>query len=110
MFKIYCSTLGNCFDIKLTTAEYGSEYSWSLGTCSNNQVYSDNTEYNEECCLDAGVYTLKCKDSFGDGWSSEMGDGFINIQGKIYCDNFNDGGEEAIEVTIATSKYIFVND
>ena len=106
MFKIYCSTLGNCFDVKVTTADYGDEYSWSLGTCSNNQVYSHFKEYNEECCLDAGVHTLKCKDSYGDGWVG----GFINIQGKIYCDNFKGGYEKAVEVTITTSKYIFVND
>ena len=64
----------------------------------SNQEYSGNGEYFEECCLDAGVYTLKCKDSHGDGWF----EGFITIQGKTYCETFIDGPEEAIEVTVIT--------
>ena len=98
-----CAVLGNCFDIKLTTAAFGNEYSWSLGTCSSNQEYSDNKEYIEECCLDAGVYTLKCTDYGYDGWY----EGSINIQGKTYCDDFYGDYEEAIEVTIVTGKCIF---
>ena len=39
-----------------------------------------------------------------DGWYG----GFINIQGKKYCDNFNDGNEEAVEVTIGTGKYLLI--
>ena len=59
-------------------------------------------EHTEECCLEAGVHTLKCKDDYGDGW----GGGFINIQGKKYCENFGGGSEEAIEVTIVAGKYL----
>ena len=87
----------------MTTKEYGNENSWSLGTCLSNQAYDDNLEYTEECCLDAGVYTLKCKDEFADGWSG----GFMDIQGKQYCENFSDGSEEVIQVTIVTGKYRF---
>ena len=55
-----------------------------MGTCLSDQTYTDYTEYIEECCLTAGVYTLKCQDSYGDGWHG----GFIEIQGTKYCDDF----------------------
>ena len=106
---IYSAILGNCFDVKLTTVDWGEEFSWSLSTCTSkhnnyDDPYSDNTEYVEKCCLDAGVYTLKCMDEGYDGWYP----GFINVQGKKYCDNFNDGNEEVVEVTIGTGKYLFI--
>ena len=85
----------------MTTTDFGDEYSWSLGTCSGNQAYGDNMEYTEECCLNAGVYTLKCKDSNNNGWDN----GFIDIQGTKYCENFNNGREEAVEVTVVAGKY-----
>ena len=60
-------------------------------------------EYTEECCLNVGVHTLKCKDSGNDGWLG----GFLEIQGKQYCKNFLYGDEEAVLVTIVTGKYGF---
>ena len=60
-------------------------------------------QYTEECCLLAGVYTLKCKDSYGDGWHG----GFISFKGTEYCENFVGGPEEAIEITIVPGKYRF---
>ena len=80
----------------MTTKNYGNEYDWSLGTCSSNQGYADNMEHTEECCLNAGEYTLKCKNAFDDGWNG----GFLTIQGTNYCENFNTGSEEVAQVTV----------
>lgn len=62
-------------------------------------------KYTEECCLNVGVHTLKCKDKEDDGWH----DGFLEIQDKLYCEDFSDGGEEAVQVNIVTGKYGFGN-
>ena len=86
---------------------FDEAYSWSLGTCSSN------TEEAVWCCLDAGVYTLKCKNEEGYAWY----EGFITIQGNNYCENWYedqyyednwDGYEESIQVTIVTGKYMFI--
>ena len=88
----------------MRTKSYGTETSWSLGTCSSNQTYSSNKEYILECCLDPGMYILNCKDSYGDGWNG----GLIQIQSTKYCANFKSGSEKAIQVTIvAPGKYSF---
>ena len=100
---IYYILLGNCFDVKLTIIRYARGISWSLGTCSSGQTYINNEEYIEQCCLDVGVYTLKCQDAYGDGWRG----GSIEIQGTQYCEGFEgsgsgDGSEKSILVTIGT--------
>ena len=88
----------------MTTKSYGVEISWSLGTCSSVENYYSNTEYIEECCLNTDEFTLKCKDSFGDGWQG----GFIEIQGTKYCEDFTAGTEKSIQIDInASSKYCF---
>ena len=97
-------SLANCFDVKLTTKSYGWENSWALGTCSNNQAYTSGKEYTEKCCLAPGVYTLECKDSYGDGWHG----GYIEIQGTQYCADFSGGSEHATQVTIVAGKYRFM--
>ena len=55
--------------------------------------------YSEECCLDAGMYTLTCDDTYKDGWHG----GFITIQGKQYCEDFTDGHQQAQDIDIAYS-------
>jgi len=47
------------------------------------------------CKLEKGkMYTLKCKDVFGEGW----GEGFLLINGYYYCyDYIFDGGYEQVE-------------
>ena len=60
-------------------------------------------EYTEECCLNPGVYTLKCKNEEDDGWYG----GFLEIQGKHYCKDFLDGDEKSVQVTIVSGKYGF---
>ena len=48
--------------------------------------------YTEECCLDAGKYTLNCDDSYKDGWHG----GFIEIQGKQYCEDLTQGHQQDV--------------
>ena len=96
------NTSTNCFGVELTTASYGAENSWSLGSCSSAQTYGDDNDYIEQCCLVPGSYTLTCMDSYGDGWHG----GFIVIQGQTYCEYFNSGSSATEEVIIQTGKYI----
>ena len=87
----------------MTTKQYANEISWTLGTCAS-QTYGDFSEHIEECCLDVGLYNLKCQDSYGDGWNG----GLIEIQGTQYCEDFSAGLEMYILVTIDTlCKYDF---
>ena len=59
--------------------------------------YQADQVYSEECCLDAGKYTLTCDDTYKDGWHG----GFITIQGKQYCEDFTDGHQQAQDIEIA---------
>ena len=89
-----------CFDVTITTKQYGNENSWTLGTCVSDAAgYQADQVYSEECCLDAGTFTLTCDDSYKDGWHG----GFITIQGKQYCEDFTDGHQQAQDIDIAYS-------
>ena len=89
----------------MSTERSGDEVYWTLGIClgPKNDEYFNHRIHTEECCLNAGVYPLKCMDDAGDGWDG----GFLKIQGKQYCGNFNAGDEEAVNVNIVTGKYGF---
>ena len=39
------------------------------------------------CCLQPGEYNIECRDSAGDGWH----DGYINIGGVYFCNDFQTG-------------------
>ena len=82
--------------------DYGSEISWSLGTCLSATAYDDNNAYNEQCCLSPGTYTLTCLDSYGDGWNG----GSIEIHGQTYCEDFSSGSSATEEVIIQTGRYL----
>ena len=91
-----------CLEMKLTTASYGSEISWTLDSCQSNSGYGDNNEYTQQCCLEPGNYNLECKDSYGDGWNG----GYIEVDGKKYCDGFTSGTEETNQIIVQGSgKY-----
>ena len=77
---------------------HGFEVSWKLGPCASVKTYGSYTHYPETCCLQSGQQTLECKDSGGDGWKK----GYIEIQGKRYCDKFNDGSLIMKQITITT--------
>ena len=85
-----------CFEVKLTTANYGNEISWTLGSCESNGSYGNNGEYTQQCCLMPGRYNLACKDSYGDGWHG----GYIEVDGIKYCESFTSGNEETSEIIV----------
>ena len=90
-----------CFDVEITTTQYGRESSWSFGSCSSSQAYTDNSVYSEQCCLSPGDHTLKCKDSYGDGWHG----GFIEIGGERYCEDFTSGKEKTTSAATREPLY-----
>ena len=83
-----------CQDIKIVTADYGNENSWTFGACSSKEVYGDNQIYFQECCQQAARITLTCKCSYGDGWHG----GYIEVGGKQYCGRFNRGYSQSHKV------------
>ena len=100
-----CALLvGPCVEIKLVTSNQGQDWSWSLGTCSSNQKYIRYSEYITECCLNPGMYTLKCTltSTLVQGWNGA----FIEFEGTQYCKDFLSGYEKAIPVIIR-GKYRF---
>ena len=87
--------------MKTVTSDYGSENSWSFGTCVSNQTYEDDSEYNQDCCLEYGVHTLTCKDSYGDGWKFNSFNGYLEIDGIRYCEDFNSGSSQSTDITFS---------
>merc|ERR1739845_314646 len=85
-----------CIEVKLSTAKYGHEISWNLGSCKNNRKYDDDAKYTQQCCLGPGSYSLRCKDSYGDGWNGA----YIEVDGKKYCESFTAGREETSQITL----------
>ena len=67
-----------------------------MDECSNSSS-EDNSTAHSECCLPPGEYTLKCLDSYGNGWHG----GYITINGINYCGNFISGDIETHEVLIS---------
>ena len=92
-----------CFDVTMTTKRYGYENSWSLGTCTKGIDYENHQTYTESCCLNPGSYQLTCDDSYGDGWHG----GFIEIDGKRYCESFNTGHQQVhtIHISLSAGNY-----
>jgi hypothetical protein len=80
----------------MTTKKYGQETSWTLGTCSNESPHVSYRTVAVQCCLAPGEYTLDCKDSHGDGWDG----GYVKIDGKKYCEKFENGKSETHEVIV----------
>ena len=88
----------------LTTTDYGHEINWSLDDCGGKRSYSNNNQYIDQCCLSPGTHNLICKDSYGDGWHG----GFIEVDGKIYCDDFKYGYEFSTPVNISETSGKFI--
>ena len=94
-----------CFEVKLTTLNFGEEISWTLDSCESNGGYGNNGEYTQQCCLIPGSYHLECKDSYGDGWNG----GYIEVDGIKYCESFTSGREETSEIIIQEGgKYFLI--
>ena len=54
----------------------------------------------DECCQNPGTYELTCNCSYGDGWHG----GYVEIQGKKYCEGFSGGYVKKEQVTITGSS------
>ena len=82
--------------MKLTITTQGPQVSWNFGTCSSIWAYDDVAQtHTEICCLDPGEHTLVCKAYNGGGWDG----GFIEINGKRYCDDFRAGYNVTKKIT-----------
>ena len=86
---------GVCGKIKVRTENWGYENSYAIGSCVSQQVYGFYDDYEEDCCLAPGTYSMDCKCSFGDGWHG----GYVEINGVKYCDDFEFGHSQSVEVT-----------
>jgi len=82
--------------VVITLKSYPSEIEWTItGSGAAAGITCGNGPYDghygvqpaEDCKLKAGDYTLKCIDTYGDGWHG----GFMTIDGKMYCDDFRTG-------------------
>ena len=85
-----------CFDVKISTIQYGFEFRsmynrsdaiwWRLGTCEKvGDPYEQYKNYIQRCCLKPQQHILTCiNKKHPYGW----GDGYIEIQGHRYCDDF----------------------
>lgn len=76
--------------IAVQTSSYGNEFTWEITSsdevvCSGGPYDSHAVYAVEDCDLENGSYTLKCIDSFGDGWHG----GHVTIEGHQYCGDFN---------------------
>ncbi len=84
----------DCTDVTVNmhTANWGSEISWDLGGCQSDTQYGNAQVYHQTCCLSSGANTLKCEDSYGDGWHG----GYITVTWsdgtqRTYCNSFSSG-------------------
>ena len=75
---------------------YDRGNSWTLGSCENEKSYGNGFQYTQECCQAPGAIELECKNSYGHGWNG----GYLEIEGKKYCDDFASGKEKKEQVTI----------
>jgi hypothetical protein len=82
--------------VVITTKHWPDEMEWTLtGSGPAAGVSCKGGPYNghygpqpaEPCALKAGSYTLKCIDTYGDGWHG----GFMTVDGVMYCDDFTTG-------------------
>jgi len=82
--------------VVVTLVHYPEEVEWELtgngaaaGTSCKGGPYNGHygQQPEEACVIKAGGYTLKCIDTYGDGWHG----GFMTVDGIMYCDDFRDG-------------------
>ncbi len=73
------TSCANTVELSLLTDNYASETSWELlsgsSQISSGSGYSNNTQYNQDFCLDDGDYTFTIYDSYGDGICCNVGSG-----------------------------------
>ena len=89
-----------CHTIKIRTEDYGSENSFKIKrgsktVCGSHQRYSDHANFEEECCMVPGTYTIDCECSYGDGWHG----GYLEVDGTRYCEDFLSGITKSVTVS-----------
>ena len=67
-----------------------------MGTCEGKQQRGNHDFRYSKCCLPPGKYTLKCKDSLGNGWEG----GHVKIAGIHYCTGFTKGYQKSHQILI----------
>jgi hypothetical protein len=80
--------------MSVLTSSFGSEVSWEItdntnviceGGRNTGTNYASSTFYEvTNCQLGGGDYTLRCIDSYGDGWHGAK----VTINGFDYCGDF----------------------
>ena len=92
-----------CVDLKLVTKVWAKEISFEFGGCSSTAAgtYANNKEYTIRCCQLPGPYTMKCKDTYGDGWNGayvQVGSSTAKV-----CQDFTSGKEKSLTVNHPSS-------
>ena len=73
----------------------GVEMEWKITgpvNCSGETEDGQKGNIDADCQLTPGSYTVKCMDSYGDGWHG----GFIKIDGQKYCEDFKSGHKKVV--------------
>ena len=80
-------------DVVVTTKSYPGENTFEILNAAGEVVckggpFDDRKEYPQpSCSLTDKTYTIKCIDSYGDGWHG----GFISLGSEKYCEDFRRG-------------------
>jgi len=82
---------GTLVQFTITTKADAHEVSWSMGASCKGGPYDNDSLNREQCCLTAGTYTLKCMDSYGDGWQGGSIRVWEGQSGTTYCADFAGG-------------------
>jgi len=94
-----------CFTVKTVTKIWANEITWNIGgTCNSKDLgkYQNEKEDTDQCCFTKGQdkFVITCKDSYGDGWHG----GYLEINGKQYCANFDSGKEFKEQLSLGSSE------
>merc|ERR1719410_170301 len=84
------------FTVTVKVVDWGNEMSFDIGGCRYMESltpgggWTDGSTHRKRCSVVSRVpstYKLFCLDSYGDGWHG----GYVEINGKRYCENFKTG-------------------
>lgn len=103
-------------NINITFDNYPEETSWEILNSSNQVVYSGGT-YGSQAdgssltitkCLDAGCYTFKIKDAYGDGMCCSYGNGSYTVtsNGTTFASGGTFGASQSTNFCVGTTSII----
>ena len=84
----------------MTTKSWGNEIRFEIVDSSGDKVCqggpfpSRKNDIVTDCEIQGSGMTLKCIDTFGDGWHG----GFITIGGEKFCEDFKRGHLKVVEI------------